>query len=1528
MSDLRRVENLEILPFSKPTQEASDPPSSLRKVENLEILPFSEEPSKLKEFAQGVVKGADLTADLAKGLVRGPWNLLTGIGETLTGVVDLALDTNITPSFSKGMAEFASGGGQYDPATGKTTGGYYDPKYTVGKIGEVGSEIGIEVVPFMKFLSTVNRAAKAKKTGTTIVKAKSKTGRALQKLGESKYGQAMVDDGISATSRLKSYAATGGLGAVYFGTTGALFAPDSRPTLLGDTFSEVPLPFTDTAIPLPFGTERTSGVEGREAALELGKRKLLRGLDQATLSILGDAGLFGLGSAARAPVVAQTAAATTRGIRTATQAASQAMAESALVRGMSDNPIIQKIGASVQRPKRLMTRLFTPDGGADEFLSRSLRDSVDTGDAIQREIIAGIDDFHQATDNLLVKTKFWKQPKPQAKDLQTDLNLLLRGGSREDFVTRWGEGAAKAVDKMNDSLFKSKDRGLKMLENEIQSLPVGADRTKKAQEAMQVINDLDEAGEQYLRRLFEAHENPVRFLKNLDIKDPLYNKAIDEVERTLRSLPKQKNMSNDLIRKMATEEVNNSLGLPGLSRPGADFDTVVKEKINALKDSNSKMMGLVSGDTPKLSVKEDFLIKRKEVLEKSPAFRALLGEITSPLEVVIRTVSDLTQTTTAKGYYDSIAINKQLAPTISKAMDLIDNGGRPPVVMVPTAATFDARNKILNTMGKNADTRTAASAANKGSPSDEALLEISERMSGGKFGKQSDTVAEGAELARMEEILKGKGYTRLGGDEAAEEGLNTIFGGRFGKLNGMWVTPETRAMLNQPVNLSPLAGVMSSLQNLRAFSQKMTIVPSPAGQAKNIFGNLAMLVGNGNLHRGTNLLDTFYTFSRSLDEVNDQGLQDIARRINYSGLQDSNVIFKSLKEYQQMGRQLELGEKASNIFDKAEDLIPFMSQFESLYKNSDAFFKSVALNGEYNKLASAVKRSGFDLNDPTLLDTLVQAGIAKPQSKRVENMSYLEEIAATIVKDVMPMYNRVPQALRFMDRIPFFGNFTSFASENIRNGFNTLYIASKELAFEVGPGSRKLLTDRLVKRGVSADVAEAQIKAFEGSIRANGSQRMFNTLAVSNIVPAQMTKLSQRLTYTSEEQMQAIQDSQEDFMAGDDFIVLSNDHKGNFTVMNTSYHNPYGYIRSAANAGLEAYARAGKLNKNEVQQIGSGLMGFFEKMADPFASESMVMERIADATVRRGKTRNGSTVYGQDESWGTWATNSLGHILESVVPRYALEVAEFDKGEIVPGKLNRALQGLPGKNNEDLNVGQEFVRMGFGLTPLEIKGGAQVEYSAYNYTSLRDPAASRLKAAFKDPDRTAESMFDVYLDSIDSIAKQQSQMHYDILNAQILGVPQSEIKRRLRQAGLGKAESQALINGELYIKGISADLVKELNERKRFEDFTQIEELPIQRVIDYVRKNNGTSLESRAYQEDQGIAVEPSGRYRIIDPKEILPYEESSLQPTMQAPAAPVQPMQAPPPVQPMQAPAAPVNTALLGGNPAEQAANAFLQNT
>jgi len=1506
MADLKKVESFEF-------EEVEDSPStpqvddSIKQVDDFE---FEDETSYLKQATQGVVKGADKLLDVGKGIVRGPWNLLTGIGETITGVIDGATGSSITPGFSKAM---------------NYMGKPYETKYTSGKVAEFGSEFGIELIPFMKGLTIASRSARAKKLGLPDPELKSKIGRGLQSLGRTKYGQAMIDDGVNITSRLKSYGASGGLGAVYFGTSGALFAPDNRPTLLGDTFEEIPLPFTDKGIPLPFKTTRTEGLTGRQYAKELFQRKIMRGLDVATASVVVDAGLLGAGTVARTPLAVNTAAGTARILRDATEVASQKMAETALYQGMKDNPVIQRMGEKAERPKRFLKQYLLPDGGADEFLSRSLRDAQDTGNARQREALTALDEFHNSTNNLLRKTKFWQQRKPQAKELEDAINIRLNGGSSEDFAKSWGEDASKSLNRMIDSNIRFQDNVLAQLDDEISSAAPGTERRKKAETVAQTIRDTQETTQVYLRRLFEAHENPILFLKNLDIKDPNYTKAIDEFSNTIRGFDESKGLSEAEVRELARQQVNESIMLPGLNRPGANFDTVVKETIDAMQNHNSKFYGILSADAPKLSVKEDFLIPRKDIIDNSPAFKALMGEITDPVQRITRTLSDLTEALVAKKYYDNLAVNKKLAPTIDKAMDMLDNGGRPPIVMVPSKADLDTRNKFLQTTGK--DIRTAQQAKDRNAPSEEALLEISERI-----GVQ-DTVQEAAELARLEEILKSKGYIRLGGDEALEESARAIFGGQYGKLTGMYVSPETRAMLLQPVNISPLAGVVSAAQAMRAFSQKMAIVPSPAGQARNIFGNVSMLVGNGNMHRGTNLLDTFYSFSRSLDEIDNAGLKDMARRINYSGLQDTNVIYESLKEYRKMGRELSLGKKTSEIFDKAEDLIPFMSKFNKLYQQSDAFFKALALNGEYNKLVSAIRRSGFELDDQLLLASLVEGGIAKPRTGMVEKMSHLEEAAANIVKDVMPMYNRIPAGLRFMDRIPFFGNFTSFASENIRNGFNTINQGAKELSFTVSPSRRQSMIKELGARGVAPDVAEAQIKAFEASIRANGSQRMFNTLAMASYLPASIQKMSQKMTQTTDTEMQAILDSQEDFTMGDDFMILSNDHRGNFTIVNLSYHNPYGYLRSAANGALEAYARSGRLNKDEYEQIGAGLFKFLEKMGDPFASESMAMERIADATVRRGTTKTGASIYDQDESWGTAIRNGLMHIGESFVPRYGLEFYEVDRDEFREGKLLRALKGMPGKNEEELNVGQEAVRLIFGLSPLELKGGKQVEYDVYEYTQSRDPASSRAKSKMRDADRTTEEKYQAFLDMVTSVEKSQSLMYDRIQRARNLGVPEQEIIRRMSKAGLGNAEIDSLLAGELWLTPTSDDLMKDLEERKKEEGVKFMGDVPFSNIIDYVRENNGRKLESRKYREDQGTAIPEYERYRMIDSFEFEDEEDSlrevdSFEFEEEAVLRPIPQESVIPQIVPPAVPTAPTITAsntqvdptLLGGDPATQA--------
>ena len=128
MADLRKVESFEF-------EEVEDSPStpqvedSIKQVDEFE---FDDETSYLNQAAQGIVKGADKLLDVGKGAVRGPWNLLTGIGETITGVIDGVTGSNITPGFSKAMNYMAKP---------------YETKYTSGKVAEFGSEFGAEFGP-------------------------------------------------------------------------------------------------------------------------------------------------------------------------------------------------------------------------------------------------------------------------------------------------------------------------------------------------------------------------------------------------------------------------------------------------------------------------------------------------------------------------------------------------------------------------------------------------------------------------------------------------------------------------------------------------------------------------------------------------------------------------------------------------------------------------------------------------------------------------------------------------------------------------------------------------------------------------------------------------------------------------------------------------------------------------------------------------------------------------------------------------------------------------------------------------------------------------------------------------------------------------------------------------------------------------------------------------------------------------------------------------------------------------------------
>ena len=1426
-------------------------------------------------------------ADTFRGAAYAIPSMVQGLSETGAGLFDLTFGTDTLNDVSE-FYNFA-----LEPLKPRT--GY-------GKTAAVGVEVVASFIPFFGWASRANRAAIAAKTGTKLLNpAKSAWGKSAEAYGRSKAGQAML-----SSSRAKRYAATGAPAALYTGAVESIFAPDGR-TTISDNFD---------VLPDVLETEEYNGETDRDNAARLFRNKARRFTEGAGASVAFDAGLFGLTSGARSLAYVPGVAGTASLIRDFSDYAGRRVGESMIANS-----------APVKNTAQFMKRWLAPDGGADPILAKGLRDIEDATDAMQRKAVTHINEFHDATNNLLLRTKFLKRDKAGAKELKEDLDAYLRGRMKsEAFTSKYNAAATKAADKMMTSKLDLEDNLFKMLEDQIQKSGRNTPSRSIAEQALAVIKANNDAGEVYLRRIFDAKENPVNFLKKFNIDDPQYIKAVDEV--TTHIAPKNPNMSPDQLRKEAQGIVNDSINLPALSK-GLPPAVAIKNAIDGFE--TNRKFSLKSPTSPKLSVGEDVFIKRKDIIDNSAELRKLLGERTDPIESYLRTVSDMSKTSNAIKYYDTLAKDKSLAMPAEEAIESIINGGRPSIALLPTRAylnDMEARvaGNSVKKQGRAAYEQFSRDfARSTDAPMDQAYFSLEasrvSRMSDEEFeqevakslkfdpedyknpetglgGKKQETSPAEAYALELENVLTGSNYKKLGGEDDAL----TIFGGRYGALEGQYVSPETYNAMNTSLNLSPFVGAIGMFQQLRAFSQKMAIVPSPGTQIRNIVGGQVMLFMGGNMQRNLAPVETLQIFVRSLDQLDDQGLRHRAEILNASGLLDSSVIYKSLKEYQAFGRgDSSLATGTGKVLDTLEEFIPFMKKFEKLYANSDAYFKSIAFDGEYNKLYSALAKTGIDPEGGEaymLLQTLFDKGVVAKPSGLLQGLSPLEMAAADIVKDIMPMYNRVPEAMRFLDRIPVLGNFTSFASENVRNSYNLLERGLKEVSFEIPEKTKAELIQRLtasegdrvfLQGGQEAvDALQGKITKglndFERTIRATGAQRLTNSAMGAVIIPKALTQMSMDMTSTTEEQAQGVQDSLQDYATGADLFYLTNDQKGRITAVDLNYHNPYGYLTGAATSALRIYDQQGRLGKDEATKIANTSMDFLNKIADPFASETLIYERLRNVLPkdslmslglgRGGVSATGAKIWYESESLGNKMQKGMAHVVEGVTPRYFTEIYEEKAGRIVPGKIYRSLTGMTNQTGTtEYDPMEQGARLLTGLTPMEYNLNETFNYAGTEYAVMRSDARNIFSKDARSADLTADQIVTSFEDYITSALNIQNQLFGKIQAARKTGVSDKNIILSLiKESKLGKEEAAYLMKGRFFLKGVQEDVLKDIAWRRKQEKIEPMSDVPVERINELVRQYLSTPLTSdRSLKDTSGImpSLSPSiapATVNVVDP--------------------------------------------------------------
>ena len=232
---------------------------------------------------------------------------------------------------------------------------------------------------------------------------------------------------------------------------------------------------------------------------------------------------------------------------------------------------------------------------------------------------------------------------------------------------------------------------------------------------------------------------------------------------------------------------------------------------------------------------------------------------------------------------------------------------------------------------------------------------------------------------------------------------------------------------------------------------------------------------------------------------------------------------------------------------------------------------------------------------------------------------FLKREAASIVKDTVPNYARVPEAIQALRRFPV-GNFIAFPAEIIRTSGSVYGRAMKELGNE------------------------------SAAIRSIGMRRLLGSLTVDGGLYGGLLAGGLALTGSDMEQVNAYKRSfAQDWERNAMLIPLATDKDGNITdLYNFSYTNPYDYLTRSGRAIFNA-VNNGVTSEKELNQIAlDAASESAREFFSPFLSESILTEKILDLT--RNRTRFGSPVYNENDPFDVKVGKQLAHVAEGLSP--------------------------------------------------------------------------------------------------------------------------------------------------------------------------------------------------------------------------------------------------------------------------------------
>ena len=1020
-----------------------------------------------------------------------------------------------------------------------------------GKLSEGVVTFGAAAIPIVGWLGRASHIAK----GGKVLGKSSKFMKSAESFGASETGKKFLG------TKLRRAGTTAGA----LGIADALVSPDSTSTI-GDAFE---------VLPDIMKTDDTEGLTGIEESIRRAKNKAKVGVEGSVLGAIFEA----------VPVVggiAGTLVSQIPGVPTGARVLSEKLTQG-----------VDFFTSTAPGVSSKLQKYFTSKGNLPSDMYEGLQDVKLREDSEAKRAELLYKNFETEAKNVVQGSKLFGKGKAGIAKAEEDLHSYLIGKIDEtDLTNLYNKKMSTAAVKLRSSIDEMTD----MLMKDLEDIPSSQLNPAFKQ---QIITEFSGNQGKYLHRMYTSISNPAKWIKD----DRLYNNAVDEVVNLMaKNLPLKASTTD--LRANAEKVVDDILNFQMTEKA-----STLKKGLEAINGSMKEGKAASRGPSPVINMAQGILKRRNKYIDKSPALREYMGEITDPKELYLRTVGDMSSIVAGNRFYRDMA--NQFSVPQNQALQMISSGLKPMIIDGKTVIDKD----VANVLSRNGYT---------------------------KLGELKDTIkAAPAEQA---------------------------FGGAYGELSGSYIKNELLdSFQNAGRNQGFWSEALATSLLAKGASQVMKTIYSPAAQIRNVLSGAFMVGANGNVGRDMNVWDSAALTIAKQENLNDPAFEQTFNMLQRSGIVDQNYVVGEYRNLLNEGKDLkysgvisELGSKLGN----APFLKPLTKGAENLYAGNDNFWKTVGYFGEKGKYMDALRKANAyaptqsKLIPSDVSEVFVKNGIA-PRATSSNKLNFMDLMSTDIVKATMPTYSRVPQAIKGLRRIPITGNFMAFPAEIIRNSGNILKQGMKELAFKVDPNTS--LYQKLGAEGA---------KELERQVQAIGSKRLGSYIAYAygSTIAAQEAFMA--MTDVDREQMDALKRLTPFFLKGHALAPIKPNAE---EYVDLSYLMPYEYMVSPMKAALQAYQETGEITDSKAAQITDAAVAGAASLLDPFASEALLAERVFDVTVRGGRTKTGAEIFTETDTLGNIAKSMIhvgGGFIPGAVELFAKERrGEFEKGKITKGFL-------------------------------------------------------------------------------------------------------------------------------------------------------------------------------------------------------------------------------------------------------------------